>query len=173
MARIPNPYKLVPPKSIKFVKVSNELDELAEKIEFQLMLIVEKYAREIERAAKQMIPVDQGAAKASIYVATHNFSEKDSAYSEAKAVAKNEESRWHHKGRNLRFAEDAEEEQNIKKLHAVICVGVIYGMWLELGEYTMRATNPGAQHPYLTPAVLQHEEGFLAACAKVFDQVKM
>lgn len=172
MARIPNPYSLIPPTPIVFKADISDLLSLPEKIEAQLEIVVEKYAFMIKGLAQFYVPVDQGAAKASIYVSTSRTSDKEQAYSSAKQVALSEESRWHHKGRKLRFADDTPEEAKIRQLHAIIAVGVVYGMWLELGEYTMHAQNPGARHPYLTPAVEHYEQDFIKACAGVFEQVK-
>lgn len=169
--RIPNPYKLVPPNPVIFRKDLEGLISLPDRVERQLEIVVEKYAFMIKALAQFYVPVDQGAAKASIYVTTPRISDKQNAYSDAKQKALTEESRWHHKGRNLVFADDAPEESEVRKLHALICVGVVYGMWLELGEYTMHAQNPGARHPYLTPAMEHYEEDFIRACAGVFEQV--
>lgn len=169
--RIPNPYKLVPPNPILFRKDLTGLISLPEKIEKQLEIIVEKYAYMIKALAQVYVPVDQGAAKASIYVVTSKNSGQKEAYKEAETKALTEESRWLHKGRKLEFASDDPEENRVRKLHAMICVGVIYGLWLELGEYTMHAENPGARHPYLTPAMEHYEEDFIRACAGVFEQI--
>jgi hypothetical protein len=170
--RVPNPYLLVGPKPVTFSADLTTLRELPLFIERQLEKVVEKYAYMIKELAQWYVPVDQGAAKASIYVVTSRNSDKDKAYAEASQKALTEESRWNHKGRALEFAPDIEEEGRVRALHAMICVGVVYGMWLELGEYTIHAENPGATHPYLTPAVMHYEESFLKACAGVFEQVK-
>lgn len=150
----------------------NNFQEYSSTVILQLEKVVQTFAFEIEALAKQTIPVDQGAAKASIYVATSQNSGKDEAYAKAKTAALTEESIWHHKGRNLEFADDDEREMNVPELNALICVGVIYGYWLELGDYEMHAQNPGARHPYLSPAVEYYRQQFFDACGKVLAQVK-
>lgn len=171
MSRHVSAYRLVPVMPITFKHDMKKLKSLPEFIERQLDQIVTIYAMEIKKLAQWYVPVDQGAAKASIYVVTDKISEKDQAYADARQKALTEESRWGNQGRNLQFALDDPDEQNVRKLHALICVGVVYGMWLELGEYTIHAENPGAQHPYLTPAMEHYEPQFLKACAGVFEQV--
>lgn len=151
-------------------------DRLTAQVEAALSLVIEKFAFLIKALSQNYVPVDQGAAKASHYVLFRDasgkrISTKDEAYNEASQVAKTEESRWHHKGRTLEFAPDDPEEALQLRLMALICVGVVYGMWLEHGDYNMHATNPNAQHPFLTPAILEYETAFFAACAEVFKKL--
>lgn len=161
-----------PKLEIIFSRDLKELESLPQKVEQYFQIVVEKYGYVIKHAAQLYVPVDQGAAKASIYLLTNTIDEKDEAYSDAKSVARTEESIWHHKGRDLQFAEDDPDEQKVGPMMALICVGVIYGAWLEYEDYTLHATNPGVRHPYLTPAFLQYEQEFLNACALVFDKIK-
>ena len=167
----PNPFLIIPKIPVTLRTDIKKLDALPDKVERALELIVEKYAFAMKELAQFYVPVDQGAAKASIYVATRKSSGKESAYAEASSHALTRESRHGHKGRTLTFAFDDPEENQIKHLHALICVGVSYGLELELGEYTMHATNPGARHPYLGPAVEHYTDDFYKACGEVFKHL--
>jgi len=152
--------------SIVFKGESN-FQKYSAKVEKDLGIVVRLYAQEISKLAKLYVPVDQGAAKASIYVADDKTSGKDQAYAEAISAARLQESKHGHKGRKLQFAPDDPLEMQVPDLHALICVGVIYGYWLELGDYQMQAENPGARHPYLEPAVDYYQDQFFDACATI------
>ena len=156
-------------KALKFEADLTKFDKIPALLDERFRLIVEKSAYDIKGLSQYYVPVDQGVAKASHFVVTESGSERDNAIKEAEVLAATEESRYGHKGRTLGF--DSEEAE-LQHLHAFICVAVVYGLELEFGyisgSLNVRAENPGAQRPFLTPAVLEYEKTFIAACAGAF-----
>lgn len=143
-------------------------EEYADVVLVRLKQVVLKSALDIKALVQYNAPVDQGAAKASIYVTTEDFSDQSESLTNARTAAATEPSRYGHKGRDLQVFDDVDE---VSRLHALICVGVVYGLELEFGGTTVRATNPGAQRPYLTPAFEEYHDTFLSACAACFSEI--
>lgn len=148
------------------------LDRYQRTVLKQLSIFVEKIAYDIQALAQYFVPVDQGAAKNSIFVSIgskegESNSAAQLAMAEAQTAATENESRWGHKGRTLRFdIMELDVQPEIAPYIAYISVAVIYGMALEFGTLenpdplSVAATNPGAQRPFLTPAVDAYEDAF-------------
>ena len=165
------------PISISYSWDVTKLEELPNLITKKLELILEKTGNDIKALAQFYVPVDQGAAKASIYLETEHSSGYETAVSEAQAAARFKESRWGHKGRSLEvFPEHSGDEEKVGRLKALIIVAVVYGIVLEEGmggedSLNVRATNPGARRPFVRPAMLEYEQKFFEAVGKVFEGI--
>jgi hypothetical protein len=138
----------------------------------QLSIFVEKIAFDIQALAQYYVPVDQGAAKNSIFTSIgskpgESNTAAEQAMQSAQEAATEQESRWGHKGRTLRFdIYELDVLPDLAPYLAYISVAVIYGMALEFGTLenpdplSVAATNPGAQRPFLGPAMDAYEDAF-------------
>lgn len=147
----------------------------------QLSLFVEKMAYDIQALSQYFVPVDQGAAKNSIFVSIGNKPGEanvnaERAMQEAQSAATQNESRWGHKGRVLKFdLLEIEVLPDLAPYLAYISVAVIYGMALEFGTLenpdplSVAAENPGAQRPFLGPAVDAYEDAFFSGIKAIMS----
>jgi hypothetical protein len=147
----------------------------------QLSIFVEKIAFDIQALAQYYVPVDQAAAKNSIFVSIASKPGEASthaqmAMSAAQTAATENESRWGHKGRTLKFdLIELEALPDIAPYLAYISVAVIYGMALEFGTLenpdplSVAATNPGARRPFLRPAIDEYEDIFFSGIKAILS----
>lgn len=150
----------------------NNLKKIPDELEKKAELVLEKYAFLVKELMQYYVPIDQGVAKASIYVRTKKINEQKKAYQEAQAEAQNISLRYpDHTGRTVQFANDDPDELSPRNLVALICVGVIYGMQLEYGGVNVLAENPGARRPFATPAFMHYEQQFINSMRQLFDEV--
>src|SRR5262245_40306010 len=118
----------------------NHIPQTIDRLRSARSQIVRKSAFDVERYAKQGAPVDTGALKNSIYTVT----EDSSGFGRARPdVAP---------GASL-FPEVHRPPEG----HALVVVGVSYGIFQELGTIHMAA------HPYMYPAAVRARPEFLAA----------
>lgn len=159
-------------KPIVFTYDVSGLDRVEAILEQRFIKIVEKAANDIKALSQYYVPVDQGVAKASHFVVTQTGSDRDEAIALAQQEAALQPSRYGHQGRQVSFDS---EEADLRAYHAFICVAVSYAMELEFGyisgSLNVRAENPGAQRPFLTPAVIEYEESFIKACVAAFGNL--
>lgn len=157
------------------------LDRYEKYVIKQLKIFVEKIAYDIKALAQYFVPVDQGVAKNSIFVSIGDKPDlsnanAEQAKSDAQTLATTQDSKYGHKGRILRF--DTYELDVLPELApylAYISVAVIYGMALEYGTMqnpdplSVAATNPGAQRPFIGPAVDAYEQAFFSGIKAILS----
>jgi hypothetical protein len=147
-----------------------DLDDYTPALRRRLQTVVDKFGQLIKARAQYYVPVDQGVAKASIYTDSATIQGAERGPALAQAVTHTEElSRYGHEGRTIKFAEQDELEGNVPPLYAIIVCAVIYWAELEFGGSNVRATNPGAQRPFMRPALDDFETMFEDACERVVD----
>ena len=132
--------------------VYNNFDRITESIRTQVSKAVRKAAFDVQGQAQANVPVDTGAAKASIYVATSDTDGYAKAVDDATSFAQ---------ARNVnakapKFFDDVMDTETLTDMQALVVVAVNYGYWLEYG------TSKRPARPFLIPAML--------AIGPIFDQ---
>jgi hypothetical protein len=174
-------------KILKFEVPKEQLDyleSLPERLEEMWYAIVHKTCFDIQHNSQLKVPVDQGVAKASHYVV---LKDGDDTFEEAISEAIEEthnESQWGHEHRKtdgLFFGSSLDQtdlnrvSSNSDYIWGFVCIAVVYGLELETGyvsgSLNVRAKNPGASRPFLTPSVIEYEQYFLEACRQAFGKI--
>lgn len=124
------------------------LNKLAKDIKGKLNQIIRKTALDIQAKAQQMAAVDTGAMRNSVVAIT----DKEDEYSARAAVSK---------ALNPHAKLFDHPEGTVDELHAMVAVGVEYGIYQEMGTVYTPA------HPFMGPAAEAARPGFEQAVSKV------
>jgi len=137
------------------------LDNLLPNTRLLVSEVVRKTAFDIQATAQTLVPVDTGAAKASIHVVTGDADGYTTATENAQAAYETK-----YPKQTLDFWPDNPVSPSEDSITALVAVAVLYGWYLENG-------TPGGRikgRPFLQPAVDAAQTAFEMAVSQALDE---